>query len=98
MLMPRCVQCKFWNPNQGNMPQWGECKRNAPLPMTTSKNVGSIGPWNMRGIWPYTMDTDGCFQGEFLKGYRVQVNAPGPEAAGSERPSFDELVRQAKRS
>lgn len=92
-VMVYCNNCQFWV-QRPNMPEWGECRKNAPVPYTdTSGNQNMIGPANYRGLWPYVRGVDFCFSGQS----RTQAIQPMvQDQALVPHKSFNDLVRGAK--
>lgn len=56
-----CNSCMAWIQLE-NQPEWGECHRHAPSPRTGPDSSNIYGPFNLRGIWPYTRAVDHCHE------------------------------------
>lgn len=56
-----CSDCMAWH-RMENQPEWGECHRHAPSPRTGPDSSAIYGPFNLRGIWPYTRAVDFCYE------------------------------------
>lgn len=100
-----CGGCMAWY-RMENQPEWGECRRNAPSPRTGPDSSAVYGPFNFRGIWPYTRAVDFCH--EYLEpmpmpemdGTMEEPSFPVPQEANPDvmdRLSFRQVVEEAER-
>jgi hypothetical protein len=54
----KCISCQFYdrkNAGEGRSPQWGQCRRTAPL-----LSPGPVKSYMIEGVWPTVRDDDWC--------------------------------------
>ena len=93
--MIQCTDCRNWIKTVDN-PNWGECRKNAPLPKVGSAGA-FISPEIFRAIWPYSRDVDGCSEGVFAVRQEVE-EAPQMDTPSRMEPNslFNKAVVSSK--
>lgn len=93
--MVKCGACDYWMVTKDD-PNWGECRRNAPVPQLANGAEYFITPGTHRVVWPLSRAVDGCGQGE-VRTTKVSIPAQTDTPASMDPNSaFNKMVQSAK--
>ena len=64
--MEKCMSCQYYDrkhakPSAGGAPQWGQCRRSAPM-----LNPVNAKSYMIEGVWPTVRDDDWCGEWKML--------------------------------